>query len=474
MPNENCRLTKVFINDLCLGFGLCGIPENLIQAILDIGVKDLTVVSNNAGVDDFGLGLLLQQKRIKKIIASYVGENAEFERQYLAGELEVELTPQGTLAERIRAGGAGIPAFFTPTAYGTLVQEGGVPLKYNSTGDVLSSSSRRETRIFNGQEYVMETAIKADWAFVKGHVADMEGNTIFRKSARNFNPVMARAAKTAILEVEEVVPIGELDPDHIHLPGVYISRLFQGANYEKRIEKLTLAKKSESSVSSTPAAKLRERIARRAALEFKDGMYVNLGIGMPNLTANFIPEGMKVTLQSENGILGLGKYPGTRNEADPDLINASKETVTTIPGASYFDSGESFAMIRGGHINMTILGAMEVSQFGDLANWMIPGQLVKGMGGAMDLVSAPGSKVVIVMEHTSKKGSPKIVPSCSLPITGKGCVDMIITEKGVFEIDKEKGLTLIEIAEGVELPEIMTTTGCEFNVSPDLKAMRQT
>jgi 3-oxoacid CoA-transferase subunit A len=206
------------------GFGLCGIPEKCILALRDSGVKNLTCVSNNAGVDDFGLGLLLQTRQIKKMISSYVGENATFEKQYLSGELEVELTPQGTLAERLRAGGAGIPAFFTPTGVGTLVAEG------------------KEVREFEGRKYLMERAITGDFAFVKAWKGDRFGNLIFRKTARNFNPMAATAGKITVVEVEELVEIGELEPDQIHLPGIYVQRIFQGHNYEKRIEQRTVSK----------------------------------------------------------------------------------------------------------------------------------------------------------------------------------------------------------------------------------------
>lgn len=454
------------------GFGLCGIPENLIQGLLKSGVKDLTVVSNNAGVDNFGLGLLLQSKQIKRMIASYVGENAEFERQYLQGELEVELTPQGTLAERIRAGGAGIPAFYTPTAYGTLVHEGGSPIKYNRDGSIAIHSKPREERVFCGRHYIMEEGITGDFALVKAWKADKAGNLIFNKTAMNFNLPMCKAAKVTIAEVEEIVEIGEIPPDHVHVPSIYVQKVIKGASYEKRIERVTLTSSGQETKKPISAAeKMREKIVRRAACEFKHGMYANLGIGMPMLASNFIPAGMVVHLQSENGVLGLGPFP-TKDQVDPDLINAGKQTVTAIPGASYFSSDESFAMIRGGHVDLTILGAMQVSKKGDLANWMIPGKMVKGMGGAMDLVAASGTKVVVTMEHTAKGGTHKILDHCSLPLTGKGCVDMIITELGVFTVG-QNGLTLIEIDQDTNLEAVRASTGCPFHVAEDLRTMQQ-
>lgn len=207
------------------GFGLCGIPENCISALVELGASQLTCISNNAGVDDFGLGLLLQHKQIKKMISSYVGENAEFERQMLSGELEVDLIPQGSLAERCRAGGAGIPAFFTPAGYGTEVAEG------------------KEVRDFNGKPHILEMALEADFALIKAWKGDRFGNLVFKGTARNFNPVMAMAGKITVVEVEELVEPEELDPNTIHLPGVFVQRIFQGSNYEKRIEQRTVRSK---------------------------------------------------------------------------------------------------------------------------------------------------------------------------------------------------------------------------------------
>jgi 3-oxoacid CoA-transferase subunit A len=224
------------------GFGLCGIPENAIRAIAELGVNDLTFVSNNCGVDDFGLGILLGNKQIKKMISSYVGENKDFERQYLSGELEVELCPQGTLAERVRAGGAGIPAFYTPTGAGTAVSEGGLPLKYASDGTVAKMSPKKETREFDGRTYVLEPAIQGDFAIVKAWKGDRFGNLVYRHTAMNFNPMMAMAGKVTVAEVEEIVEVGELDPGHIHTPGIFVQRIFKGASFEKRIERRTVSK----------------------------------------------------------------------------------------------------------------------------------------------------------------------------------------------------------------------------------------
>jgi 3-oxoacid CoA-transferase len=437
------------------GFGLCGIPENSIQTLIEMGVKDLTCISNNAGVDDFGIGLLLQTRQVKKMISSYVGENKEFERQLMSGELEVELIPQGTLAERIRAAGAGIPAFYTPAGVGTEVAIG------------------KEVEEFDGKKYLKEKWLKADYSIIKAWKGDTAGNLIFKGTAQNFSPMMAAAGTICVAEVEELVEAGSLDPNHIHVPGIYVQRIFEGKNYEKRIEQRTISQpKSDHPVkeeSSDHKGLDKNQIAKRIAQELKDGYYVNLGIGIPTLVANYIPENINVVLQSENGLLGIGSFP-TEEKVDADLINAGKQTVTMQEGAAIFSSAESFAMIRGGHVHLTILGAMEVSENGDIANWKIPGKMVKGMGGAMDLVAA-AKNIIVAMQHVSKDGKSKLLKSCSLPITGINCVKKIVTELAVLEVLPEGGFKLIELAPGVSIEDVKAATEGRLVVEGNIPTM---
>ena len=229
------------------GFGLCGIPENLIRALREQGTRDLTFVSNNCGVDDAGLGILLANGQVKKMVSSYVGENKIFEQAFLSGKLEVELVPQGTLAERIRAGGAGVAAFFTPTGFGTAISDGGVPMLYGEGGAVLKESPKKETREFSGRGHVLEEAIRGDFALVKAFKGDRFGNLVYRKTARNFNPMVATAAAITIAEVEHLVEPGELDPDNIHTPGVYVDRIVVGQRYDKLIEQRTVRPRPQES-----------------------------------------------------------------------------------------------------------------------------------------------------------------------------------------------------------------------------------
>lgn len=371
----------------------------------------MTCISNNAGVDNFGLGQLLGTRQVKKMYSSYVGENKVFEEQYLNGTIELELIPQGSLAEKLRAAGAGIPAFFTPTGVGSDVANGGFPIKFKQGTHIPEIVSKvKEERIYNGRRYILEESLFADYALVKAWKADEKGNVIFKKSARNFNADCAKAGKICIVEVEEIVPTGAIDPENVHLPHIFVQRLVVGKNYIKPIEYRTVAKEGggkSSDIFKGPAGERRKRIAERASKLIKDGMYINLGIGIPTLATNFIEPGIDVTFQSENGILGLGEFP-KEEDVDADLINAGKQSVSVVPGASYFSSSDSFAMIRGGHVDITFLGGLQVSEKGDLANWIIPGSMIKGMGGAMDLVGG-AKRVVIMMEHVAKGTTRKVL-----------------------------------------------------------------
>ncbi|KAG7527498.1 hypothetical protein FFLO_06870 [Filobasidium floriforme] len=471
---------------LSAGFGLCGVAETLITALKNHpNLDDLSFVSNNAGITHTGgLAPLIEHEhkassqpkarpKVRKITLSYVGTNKA-----------LELSPQGSIAERLRCAGHGIPGVWTRTGVDTVVEHGGIVQKYvpdasngEQKGQVEIPGDKKETKIIDGKKYLFEPAIKGDVAILRAWKVDKAGNCRFRYTTRAFAPLMAKAAKLSIVEAENIVEIGELGPMDIDLPGIYIDRIVP-ATIDKSIEIVTLRKpKTGEDATSDPklTARLkREKIARRAAKELKDGYYCNLGVGMPVLAASYLEPGVKVWLQSENGILGMGEYP-TEDEVDADIINAGKETVTLVPGASVFDSSESFGMIRGGHVDVSILGAMEVSASGDLANFMIPGKLVKGMGGAMDLCSNPDdTKVIVVTDHLDKHGQPKVVSECSLPLTASRAVSRIITDMAVFDVDRlgGGGLTLVEIAEGVTVDALREVTGAEFQVAEHLGEFR--
>jgi len=334
------------------GFGLCGIPENCITAMMEHGTQDLTWIKIDANVSDVGMGPLIKNNQINKLVTSYIGPSQAVFENYYAGKLGLELIPQGTLTEKMRCGGNGVPAFFTRTGLGTVVQKGGFPIRLmGQTGGIQQISDPKPTMSIGGQTYIREKAITVDYGFVKGHVADEDGNVSFNKSAVNFNMDVAKASRTSIVEVEEIVPRGSLKPEEIHLPHIYVDRVFKGTDYVKKIEMPTFSNPDGSLDFpwKGEAGRKRKVIASRAALEIDHGAYVNLGIGIPTVITNYLDESFKVTFQSENGLLGLAGYP-LRGDEEPDLINAGKESVTTTADGSFFSSSETFLQNRGGHL----------------------------------------------------------------------------------------------------------------------------
>ncbi len=286
------------------GFGLCGIAENLLAALKHRNTRGLTVVTNNGGVRDFGVGLLIANGQVKRLIASFVGENTDIERLYLAGQLELELVPQGTIAEKVRAGGAGIPAFFTATGVGTQLEKGEFPIALNGDGSVRIPGKVKRTEMFGEKRFLMEESIVADVALVKAWKSDTLGNLVFRGTAQNFNRPMGTAAKLVLAEVEHVVPAGDIRPEDVHLPGIYVDRVIVGDRFEKRIANLTVSGGGADKPKKKNAG-IREKIAARAAKELQGNIYANLGVGIPTLIPSFLGPDSPVILQSENGLLGM-------------------------------------------------------------------------------------------------------------------------------------------------------------------------
>ena len=452
------------------GFGIVGIPENGVLTMVEKGLKNIRIISNVAGIADWGIGLLLRKKQVAEMNASYVGENPLFEKQYLTGEISLNLIPQGNLVERCRIGASGIAATYVKAGVGTYVETGGFPKKLGADGkSVVEVTSPRECRHFGERDYLLEEAIKVDFSLIKAFQADKRGNLRFRKTARNFNPDMAGGGIT-IAEVEHIVD--EIPPEKVHYPGCFVDRIYKSPKVYGKIERLRnrepngAAKKIKGTEEEKDSRRL--KIARRATKELVDGMYCNLGVGIPVAVANSLEGKISVDLQGENGLIGMGPYP-LKGEEDPDIINAGKESITEAIGHSHNRSSCAFGMMRGMHLHMTMLGSLQVSETGDIANWIIPGQKVKGMGGAMDLVSC-GSRVIVVMEHLGPNGTPKLLPKCTIPLTGKGCVSMLITDMGVFEFSPE-GAVLTEIASDTTLEEVKKHTPAKFKVSPNLKKM---
>jgi 3-oxoacid CoA-transferase len=418
------------------GFGMTGNPVHLLHALAETGTKNLTYIGNNVGEPGLGGGRMLRNGQIRKAIGSFFTSNPEAVQASQSGAMEVQLIPQGSLAEAIRAGGAGIGGFYTPTAAGTIIAE-------NS-----------ETKIINGQPHVFVPALRANVAFIRAWKADTAGNLVYRMTEQNFNKAMATAADLVVAEVEHIVPVGELDPNIIHTPGSYVDYLVQA---HTTLEDLGSSASVESSSKRVDDARM--DMARRALQELRRGDVVNLGIGIPTLVADLITPEHGIILHTENGMLGVGPAPEAGGAMDYP-VNAGKIPVTALPGSSYFDSADSFAMIRGGHIDVAIMGGLEVDERANLANWAVPGKPLLGVGGAMDLASG-ARRLIITMTHTNRDGSSKIVPECTLPLTATGAVDMVITDLAVFAFIDER-LTLIELMPGASLDEVRAKTGAAF------------
>lgn len=462
-------------------WGVSATPQNLIAATKRKGVNNLTIITHNfvplpLGTEDEVTMPPVLLPQMKKLIAAIVGFQqlgaGAFVKEYVERGLEVELSTHGTLASRLYAGAAGLGGFFDPIGIGTILAEG------------------KEKRIINDREYIFQEPIRADYAFIRGYKADKLGNLVYQGTYRSGQPVMAMVADVTIAEVDEIVEVGEIDPEHVVTPGAFVDRIVKipadglGTQQSKRIlisrlGDIDMARKmmfrpvsidqspDESPVIAAKQRLDRETIAMRAARELKDGDYVNLGLGIPNLCALHIPDG--VIFQSENGVLGYGPLvmEDRIEEAEFHYVDAGGRFWTPAPGMSLFDLITSFAMIRSGRL-ITILGALQVSEKGDLANWNKGDDPLGGtIGGGMDL-AVGAKKVIITMEHTSKEGKPKIVKECTCPLTAKECIDLIVTDLAVIEVTPE-GLLLKEVAPGWTSEEVQALTGPELIIAADLK-----
>ncbi|MFH1978912.1 MAG: 3-oxoacid CoA-transferase subunit B [Patescibacteria group bacterium] len=422
-----------------------GAPLTLIHALARQGTKNLHIISNDPGLPSESTGILIRNGQVAFLTVSYIATNPDAEKLIAEGKLNVTLIPQGTLIEKLRATGFGIGGFYTPTGVGTEIAEG------------------KEVRVINGREYILEEAFpKPKFGFFHARVADKKGNLRFFAAANNFNQASISAPEISIVEAGAIIPTGRLEPDKVDSSSAFTDILVQ-----RTVPKIRPWELKNKPVGKNDEKRL--RIAKRIAQELKDGDVVNLGIGIPTLIPQYVPSNVRIDIQSENGILGVGPRP-PEGEEDPDIIDAGGNPVTTRPGASFFDSATAFGMIRGGHVDVTVLGALQVDAKGNLANYMIPGKRMPGIGGGMDL-AANAKKVIIATEHTGPKGIHKIVKKCNLPLTARGVVSLIVTELAVIEVGP-KGLILKEMAPDCSLDEIRGLTGADLEIGEDLKMMK--
>ena len=428
---------------------------SLLRALRDKGTKELCLVCNSLGDPGAERGqMLAENKQVKKLIAAFSvrpGTPTASEEQIGTGEMAVELVPQGILVERCRAGGAGIPAFYSPTSVGTAIADG------------------KEIRNFDGKPHVLEHAIHVDYAFLRGYRADRLGNVQFRGGSQNFNPSFAKAARVAIVEVDEIVEAGEIPPELINLPGIFVSRVVKTTQTVdgKAWRRPERRPSDKPRLYNGKPALTRAGIAKRAAALVKDGTYVNLGVGIPTMVSNYLQK-RDVILHAENGVLGYGQMV-TGDDVDPDNYNAAGQFISLKPGASFFDSVTSFEMARGGRIDTVILGAYEVDETGSVANWSTADAKRGGIGGAMDLLSGKGV-LIIVMEHADSKGRPKLRRACTYPLTGKGCVSYVVTDLALLHWQQGR-FFLQEVAPGFTAAEVMDLTEMKMTAAGEVRTM---
>ncbi|MEO1036013.1 MAG: 3-oxoacid CoA-transferase subunit B [Pseudomonadota bacterium] len=421
------------------GFGMTGHPINTMHAIARTDVRGLTYIGNNVGEPGLGGGRLLRNGQIAKAIGSYFTSNREAVEAAQEKRIDVELLPQGTLAEALRAGGAGIGGFFTPTAVNTPLTEG------------------RETRRLRDQDMVFVEALQADVAIVRAFKADTAGNLSYRMTESNFNTAAATAADLVIAEVEHIVPVGAIEPEHVHTPCCFVDYLVQAP-----VSADMLGSSASVAASNKKTDPQRENMARAALAEISSGDIVNLGIGIPTLVADLIGPDDGIVLHTENGLLGVGPEPPSGGALDYP-VNAGKVPVTALPGASYFDSAASFGMIRGGHVDVAIMGGLQVDEAGNLANWAVPGRPLLGVGGAMDLARG-ANKLIVTMTHCARDGSSKVVRHCNLPLTATRVVDVLITDLAVFRF-RDGAMLLERLMPGVSVDDVAAKTEAEYQVA---------
>lgn len=439
------------------GFGVMhGWPTRCLEALRARGVRDLTLIYNTPGLGPTSSQLLIENGQVRRLVCSLAvntTRTSPAELAIRAGTLAVELVPQGVLAERIRAGAAGLAAFWSPVGVGTPVAAG------------------KEQRDFAGRRHVLETALRADVSFLRALRADSCGNLMYRGAGRNFHPACAAAAPITIAEVDTLVPAGGIDPELVVTPGIQVDRLVLSGEAAVRERALSLTRQHGRKIAmeARPDGGLPpDLMARRAALLLRDGEYVNLGLGLPALVANAV-EGLRdVVLHAENGLLGYGPV-ADESVADVDYYDASGRFVQLHPGAVTCDTTTAFAMARGGRVSTVILGAFEVSATGDLANWSVPATGKGGIGGAMDLV-AGGARVIVLTFHATREGRPKLVARCAYPLTAAGCVTDVVTDLAYLTLDRD-GFLLRELAPGVSIDQVRAATAAPLRVASDLREM---